>query len=170
MSKPVQFDAVFPIYKVEADCILSKRGDVTLAYEVRLPEIFTLSDNEYEAFHHSLIKAIKVLPNQSIFHKQDWFLSRKHSADFESNELSSMARSSERFFNERTYLDHTCYIMITRKAANRKSSTSVVSNLISRNLVPEETLSPQRMQEFLEGAGQFERILADSGFVNTFQW
>lgn len=165
MGQAIALDKVFPIYKVESDCILSKQGDVTIAYEGTLPEIFTLSDQEYEAFHQILVKAIKVLPNQTIFHKQDWFLSRRHQPDFESRELSFLSGSSERFFNERPYLDHKCYIMLTRKAANRKASSSVFSNLIRRSIVPEGTLSPQRMQEFLDSCGQFERILKDSGFL-----
>ncbi|MDZ7650301.1 MAG: TraG family conjugative transposon ATPase [Cytophagales bacterium] len=166
MPESIAFEKVFPIYKVEQDCILSKQGDVTLAYEATLPEIFTLSDQEYEAFHQILVKAIKVLPNNSVFHKQDWFLARKHVAEFESTDSSFLSRASERFFNERPYLDHQCYIMITRKPQNRKPSSSVFSNLIRRSIVPEETLNPQRMQEFLDGAGQFERILKDSGFVS----
>jgi len=169
MAQPIDLCKVFPIYKVESDCILSKQGDVTLAYKATLPEIFTLSDQEYEAFHQVLVKAIKVLPAFSIFHKQDWFFSKKQQADFEGKddkELSFLSRSSERFFNERPYLDHTCYIFLTRKPANRKPSSSVFSNLIRRTLVPEETLNVQRMQEFLDSAGQFERILQDSGFVS----
>ena len=165
MALPVPFEKVFPIWKVENDCVLSKQGDVTMAYEATLPEIFTLSDQEYEAFHQILVKSIKVLPNQTVFHKQDWFLARKHKPDFESGELSFLSRSSERFFNERPYLDHKCYIMLTRKAANRKPASSIFSNLIRASLVPEGTLNAQRMQEFFDGAGQFERILKDSGFV-----
>jgi conjugation system TraG family ATPase len=165
MAQEIEFHKVFPIYKVEHDCILSKQGDVTLAFEATLPEIFTLSDQEYEAFHQVLVKAIKVLPNNTVFHKQDWFLSRKHQPEFEGKENSFLSRSSEQFFNERPYLDHKCYIMLTRKPANRKPSNSVFSNLIRRSIVPEGPLNPQRMQEFLDGAGQFERILKDSGFV-----
>ncbi|MCA4896315.1 MAG: TraG family conjugative transposon ATPase [Cytophagales bacterium] len=164
MAQPISLSKVFPIYKVEHDCILSKQGDVTLAYEAILPEIFTMSDQEYEGFHQILIKAIKVLPANSVFHKQDWFISKKHSADFEKHE-SFLSRSSERFFNERPYLDHKCYVMLSRKSAGRKPSSSVFSNLIRTTLVPEETLNPQRMQEFLDSAGQFERILSDSGYV-----
>jgi len=172
MAQEIAFHKIFPIYKVEHDCILSKQGDVTLAFEATLPEIFTLSDQEYEAFHQVLVKAIKVLPNQTVFHKQDWFFSTQYKASFErqleagdAQPQSFLTRSSERFFNERPYLDHTCYIMLTRKPANRKPSSSVFSNLIRRSMVPEGPLNPQRMQEFLDGAGQFERILKDSGFV-----
>lgn len=165
MAQPISLAKVFPIYKVENDCILSKQGDVTLAFEATLPEIFTLSDQEYEAFHQILIKAIKVLPNNSVFHKQDWFFLKKQSPDFESTDQSFLSRSSERFFNERQYLDHQCQIFLTRKPANRKPSSSIFSTLIRKTLVPEETLNPQRMQEFLDSAGQFERILQDSGFI-----
>ncbi|MBS1977847.1 MAG: TraG family conjugative transposon ATPase [Bacteroidetes bacterium] len=165
MSQPIPLSKVFPIYKVENDCILSKQGDVTLAYEVTLPEIFTLSDQEYEAFHQVLIKAIKVLPAYSIFHKQDWFFSKGHHTDFEGKDTSFLSRASERFFSERPYLDHRSQIFLTRKPANRKPSSSVFSNLIRKTIVPEETLNPQRMQEFLDSAGQFERILQDSGFA-----
>lgn len=165
MSQAIPFFQTFPVYKIEHDCILSKQGDVTLAYEATLPEIFTLSDQEYEAFHHILIKAIKVLPKNLVFHKQDWFFSKKHIADFENTDLSFLSRSSERFFNERQYLDHKCYIMLTQKPADRKASNSMFSNLIRSSIVPDEPINPQRIQEFLDCAGQFERILNDSGFV-----
>ena len=165
MSQTIPLLQNFPIYKIEHDCILSKQGDVSLAFEAILPEIFTLSDQDYEAFHQILIKAIKVLPKNSVFHKQDWFFSQSHKADFENSDLSFLTRSSERFFNERPYLDHSCYIVLTQKTNDRKSSSSMFSNLIRASVVPEETIHPARIQEFLDSAGQFERILQDSGFV-----
>ncbi len=165
MAQPISLSKAFPVYKVEQDCILSKQGDITVAFEATLPEIFTLSDQEYEAFHQILIKAIKVLPAGAIFHKQDWFFAKNHAADFEGTDLSFLSRASERFFNERSFLDHRCYIMLTRKPLKRKPSSSVFSNLIRRTLVPEDTLNPQRVQEFLDSVGQFERILHDSGYI-----
>ncbi len=165
MSKVTPLIQVFPIYKVEYNCILSKQGDITLAFEVQLPEIFTLSDQEYEAYHQTLIKAIKVLPVNSIFHKQDWFLSKSFDGVFDDKVLSFLSNSSERFFNERPYLDHTCFIMLTRKPADQKQASSISASLASGHVVPEETVNPQLLQEFLDSAGQFERILQDSGFV-----
>src|SRR5258706_12422850 len=106
---------IFPIMGVEQDCILSKQGDITIAYEVQLPELFTLSDNDYEALHQVLLKAIRLLPAHSVFHKQDWFTEAKYQADFSKVDRSFLTQSSERFFHERPYLDHRCYIMITKK-------------------------------------------------------
>jgi len=156
---------VLPIQGVEHNCILSKMGDVTVVYECILPEIFTLSDQEYEAFHQAWIKAIKILPKQLVFHKQDWFIDSKYHPDFSKTDTSFLSRSSERFFNERPFLDHTCYILLTKKPVNRKASSSLFSTLLRSSIVPEETLKPQLLQDFLDGCGQFKRILEDSGFV-----
>ncbi|WP_347053525.1 TraG family conjugative transposon ATPase [Flavobacterium olei] len=160
-----RMEDLLPIMAVEHDCILSKQGDVTIVFKAELPEIFTLSDQEYEAFHQSWIKAIKVLPKFCVFHKQDWFLERSHKADFTSDDSSFLTRSSERFFNERPFLDHSCYIMLTKKPQGRKNSSSLFSNLLRRSIVPEETLKAQLLQDFIDCTGQFKRILEDSGFV-----
>ena len=73
---------ILPIMAVEHDCILSKQGDISIAYQAELPEIFTLSDNDYEVIHQSLVKAVKVLPRHSIFHKQDWFTQATYKPNF----------------------------------------------------------------------------------------
>ena len=160
-----KLDELLPILGIEQDCILSKQGDVTIGFEVELPEIFSLSNEEYESFHQSWIKAVKGLPRQSVFHKQDWFIDAKYQADFLDRDHSFLSRSSERFFNERPYLDHRCYVYLTQKPAGRKLSTSLFSNLLRTTLVPEEALSVHAHAAFQGHAGQFRQILEDSGFV-----
>lgn len=162
-------EGILPILDVEHNCILSKQGDVTIVFKVELPEIFTMSDQEYEAFHQSWIKAVKILPKFCVFHKQDWFLEKGYKADFTNDDTSFLSRSSERFFNERPFLDHSCYIMLTKKPAGRKNSSSLFSTLIRNSPVPEETLKTQLLQDFLDSTGQFKRILEDSGFVKLTQ-
>ena len=166
MGTAIDIEKMMPIYKVENDCLLSVRGDITLVYELSLPEIFTLSNEEYEAYHQAWIKAIKILPKHTVFHKQDWFNADKVRADFEQDDISFLSRSSERFFNERPFLNHKCYVMLTRKPVGRKPASSVYSNLLRRSMVPEITINALLFQEFLDSAGQFERILTDSGFVS----
>ncbi len=63
----------FPLLSVENGCIVSKDADLTVAFEVELPELFTLTAAEYEAVHSSWVKAVKVLPDFSVVCKQDWF-------------------------------------------------------------------------------------------------
>jgi len=156
---------ILPIMDVEHDCILSKQGDITVVFKAELPEIFTLADQEYEAFHQIWVKAIKILPKFSIFHKQDWFIQSSHLPNFTGDDTSFLTRSSERFFNERPFLDHSCYILLTKKPENRKTSSSVFSNLIRSSFIPEQSMKDSLLQDFIDSTGQFKRILEDSGFV-----
>lgn len=41
----------FPILAVENNCIVSKDADITVAFEVELPELYTVTAAEYEAIH-----------------------------------------------------------------------------------------------------------------------
>ncbi|SJZ68278.1 Bacteroides conjugation system ATPase, TraG family [Chitinophaga eiseniae] len=160
-------EEMLPIMAVEHDCILAKNGDVTVAFQVQLPEVFTLSAGEYEALHQTFIKAIKALPKYSVFHKQDWFVNRRYKGDFEKDGDSFLSRSSSRFFNERPFLDHTCYIMLTKKLESRKPSTSLFSSLCRRSIVPGELLQGNALRDFMDAAGQFKSILEGSGFIKV---
>lgn len=162
----VEAKNILPIYKVENNCILSVQGDITIAFQVQLPEIFTLSDRDYEAYHQTWVKAIKVLPGHSVFHKQDWFVEGSYKANFEQSSGSFLSRSSEKFFNERECLSHRCYVFLTKKPKERKLSSSAYSNILRKSIVPAQTISPILYRDFLDCAGQFERILKDSGFIS----
>ncbi|MDB5232009.1 MAG: conjugation system ATPase, TraG family [Chitinophagaceae bacterium] len=155
---------ILPIYSVENDAILSKMGDITIGYKVLLPEIFTLSGDEYEALHHAWVKAIRLLPCSTVICKQDWFTEQKYQAKF-SAEQSFLSRSSERYFNERPYLHHECYLLLTKKPKGRKITTSIFSSLLRSSIVPVETLDNHFLSEYNSVASQFIQVLSDSGFM-----
>ncbi len=155
---------ILPIYAVEQDFILSKMGDITIGFSCVLPEIFTMSSDEFEAFHQGWVKAIKVLPVGCVLYKQDWFMEEKHQADY-SSDKSFLLRSSERYFNERQYLDHTCYLFLTKRPKDRVQPISIFSTLLRDHIVPEETLDQKFFEEFNSVVGQFEKIITDTGFI-----
>jgi len=160
----VDIEKILPVYKVENHSVMSANGDITIAYELTLPEIFTLSGQEYEAFHWAWIKAIKVMPKHSVVHKQDWFTKTKYKRDPQAAK-SFLSSSSEWFFHDRPYLGHQCYVFLTKKAEDRKAASSGYSGIMRKSIVPRQTLSKRFFYDFLDKAGQFERILSDSGFV-----
>lgn len=161
-------DEILPVLDIEHDLILSKEGDVTIVFNVELPEIFTLSDAQYEAFHQTWVKAIKVLPFKTVLQKQDWFLSK--TTRFTAKEDNSfLSQSSDIFFSGRPYLAHQCFLMLTKSADERRLSNSLVSNLVKPTIVPKQTISKVAIDEFLDSCGQFRRILEDSGFTRLRQ-
>jgi conjugation system TraG family ATPase len=162
----LEVEKIFPLFKVEQQAIVSMHGDITVGFEVTLPEIFSLSDADYENLHHAWVRAIRLLPYSTVFHKQDWFTTGAFRADFQHPDAELLTRSSERFFNERPRLDHRCYIYLTKKPSGRKPSSSGYANLLRRSIVPPQMLDTSFYQDFLSYAGQFVRVLTDSGLVS----
>ena len=78
--KAATLESKFPLLSVEEGCIISKDADITVAYRVELPELFTLTQAEYEAVHSAWAKAVKVLPAYSIVHKQDFFIEERNTS------------------------------------------------------------------------------------------
>ena len=58
--KATTLESKLPLLAVEHGCIISKDADITVAFEVSLPELFTVTSAEYEAMHGAWCKAIKV--------------------------------------------------------------------------------------------------------------
>ena len=44
-------ESKFHVMAVEHGCIVSKDADITVAFRVTLPEVFSVSTAEYEAMH-----------------------------------------------------------------------------------------------------------------------
>ena len=165
--KTSTLESKFPLLRVENNCIVSKFADITAAYRVTLPELFTLTGEEYEALHGAWLKALKVLPDYTVVHKQDFFIEERYAAPEEGSERSFLARSYERHFNERPYLRHTCYLFVTKTTPERMRQTSASSVLCRGFIVPREMRDTDAVTRFLEAAEQMERILNDSGLVRV---
>ena len=163
--KAATLESKFPLLAVENGCIVSKEADVTVAFRVELPELFTVTSAEYEAIHSAWHKAIKVLPDYSIVHKQDFFIEEKYEPDTEKEDLSFLSRSFELHFNERPYMNHTCYLFLTKTTKTRSRQQSNFNTLCRGRLVPKEIEDKESVTKFLESVGQFERIMNDSGLV-----
>ena len=155
----------FPLLCVENGCIVSKDADLTVAFEVELPELYTVTSAEYEAIHSSWIKAVKVLPSYSILCKQDWFTKETYRPDFRTDEQSFLSKSYERHFNERPYLNHKCYLYLTKTTKERSRQRSDFNTLCRGFLLPKELTDKDTATKFLEAVEQFERIVNDSGYV-----
>ena len=94
--KAATLESKFPLLSVEHDVIVSKDADITVAFKVELPELFTVTATEYEAIHSAWTKAVKVLPDYSIVHKQDWYIKESYEPDIKREGMSFLSRSFER--------------------------------------------------------------------------
>ncbi len=163
--KATTLESKFPLLSVENDVIVSKDADVTVAFRVELPELYTVTSTEYEAIHSAWVKAMKVLPDYSIVHKQDIFIRESYKPDTDREDISFLSRSFERHFNERPFLNHTCYLFLTKTTKERSRTQSNFNSLCRGFIVPKEIKDKEAMAKFIEAVGQFASIMNESGFI-----
>ena len=167
--KATTLESKFPLLKVEKGCIISKDADLTIAFRVELPELFTVSKSEYEAIHSAFAKAVKVLPDYSVVHRQDWFVEEKYTSDEEAEELSFLRSSNERHFNERPFLNHFSYLFLTKTTKERARQQSSFNALTRGFIIPKEIQDKETVMKFTESVDQFQRIVNDSGLVKIIR-
>ena len=63
--KTVNVEDILPLYLYEDDFLISRNTDITALYEVFLPEIWTMTQNEYEEQMNCWVRAMKSLPDHS---------------------------------------------------------------------------------------------------------
>ena len=165
VTKTATLKNKFPLLAVENNCILSKDADITACFEVRLPELFTVASAEYEAIHSAWHKAIKTLPDFTVIHKQDWYIKENYAPDLVQEDQSFLSKSYQRHFNERPFLNHYCYLFLTKTTKNRMRMQSNFSSLCKGTLISKE-INKETTHRFMEAVAQFERIVNDSGFVS----
>jgi conjugation system TraG family ATPase len=166
-AKTTTLESKFPLLAVENNCILSKDADITACFEVQLPELFTVASAEYEAIHSAWHKAIKTLPDFTVVHKQDWYIKESYAPDMAKEDQSFLAKSYQRHFNERPFLNHYCYLFLTKTTKERMRMQSNFSSLCKGSLIPKEIRDKEAIHRFMEAVAQFERIVNDSGFVKV---
>ena len=165
VSKTTTLENKFPLLAVENNCILSKDADITACFEVRLPELFTVASAEYEAIHSAWHKAIKTLPDFTVIHKQDWYIKENYAPDLAKDDQSFLAKSYQRHFNERPFLNHYCYLFLTKTTKERMRMQSNFSSLCKGSFIPKEIRDNEAIHRFMEAVAQFEGIINDSGLI-----
>lgn len=150
-----------PLLAIENDCIISKQADITVGFKVSLPELFTLTGSEYEKIHGTWVKAIKILPPFTIIHKQDYYTKQSYEASYSNSDdgISFMTRSFQEHFIERPYLDHCCYLFITKTADEKRERKSTTSTLCRGNLIPKAMLDATIVSKFMDIVSQFVSII-----------
>ena len=162
VAKTTTLENKFPLLAVENNCILSKDADITACFEVRLPELFTVASAEYEAIHSAWHKAIKTLPDYTVVHKQDWYIKENYAPDIADDSLSFLGKSYQQHFNERPFLNHYCYLFLTKTTKERMRMQSNFSSLCKGTLIPKEIRDKEVIHRFMEAVAQFERNANDS--------
>jgi len=107
--KKINLSAYHPISDIQDHVVFANNGNVVLCYKGELPEVYSLSESDFEELHGAWFQAFKSLPVGTVIHKQDVYCKVK----FEANQLpntSFLEKATHSYFKGRGYLEHSCYL------------------------------------------------------------
>ncbi len=101
-----------PIIEIQDNVIFANNGNVIVCYQVELPEVYSLSEKDFEDLHSTWFQALKSLPVGCVIHKQDVYLKKAFSSEYLPND-TFLAKATHDHFKGREYIEHTCYLFFT---------------------------------------------------------
>ena len=108
MSK-INLSSTPPIADIRRNMVFAANGNVVLAFETVLPEIYSLSENDFEEIHSAWFQSLKSLPTGTVVHKQDVYLKRNYSAEKLPNH-TFLEKATHSYFKNREHLEHRSYL------------------------------------------------------------
>ncbi len=107
--KKIDFSTYNPIIDIQDNIIFANNGNVVLCYEGILPEIYSLSEKDFEDMHGSWFQALKSLPIGTVVHKQDIYLKKEYNASQLPNN-TFLEKATHKHFKGREHMSHRCFI------------------------------------------------------------
>lgn len=160
-----QFDDIFPLMGLKDGIIISKRGDITLGWELTLPDVFSLLEGDYNELVQSLASAVRILPAWTMVHRQDIYLYEDYVPQEGRNFLQN---SYERHFSGRRFLTHRQYLFLTlssKASALRPVSSSGLYGAKGIAKIP----GRDRIEQLLTKSAEFISVLTGNGKISARQ-
>ncbi|MBR4133723.1 MAG: DUF3875 domain-containing protein [Bacteroidales bacterium] len=161
--RKMDLDTVFPVQSIKDGFIISKRGDITIGWELELPVAYSLTESGYDDILVAFHSAIRILPPWTMVHRQDWFLYDRFVPTYDGRFLHDAYEShfaGRRFLTHRQFL----FLTMTSKAAAIKphSQTAGFGIRFSASLPHGDDL-----ERFDAKAGEFITILTGGGRLSA---
>lgn len=155
----INLSTYHPITDIRGHIIFANNGNVILCYEGTLPEIYSLSEKDFEDIHGTWFQALKSLPIGTVVHKQDVYLKKTYTSERLPN-TTFLEKATHDYFKGRDYMEHRCFLffMLTK---NR-----VLNN--SKYVNPFREISKGIVQQLDDNVKGFIGSVSDSiSFINN---
>ena len=150
-----------PIANIQENIVFAGNGNIALCYEIKLPEIYSLSEKDFEELHTSWFQALKSLPVGCVVHKQDVYQKMKYSSTDLPN-TTFLEKATYQHFKGRDYIKHDCYMFFIY-TKNRSLSTSKFVN-------PFRNILKQIPQQLDDNVHSFIGAVSDSvSYINNIR-
>lgn len=105
----INLNSHHPILDIQNHVVFANNGNVVLCYELALPELYSLSEGDFEELHSIWFQAFKSLPTGTVIHKQDIYQKVGYDAkDLPNNTF--LQKATHAYFKGREYLSHQSHL------------------------------------------------------------
>ncbi|WP_111309622.1 TraG family conjugative transposon ATPase [Confluentibacter sediminis] len=129
--KTINLAAYHPILDIQDHMVFANNGNVVLCYQVDFPEVYSLSESDFEDIHGAWFQGFKSLPTGTIIHKQDIYRKTSYDANDIPNK-SFLEKATYNYFKGREYLEHRSYLFFMlplNKSLNASKFTNPFRNI-----------------------------------------
>ena len=137
--KPIEKS--LPILGFNGDIIISNNIDMGFGLRLFLPELLSCSSEHLYMLHDTFQRAVNLLPENTLLHKQDFFFVEHFNPDKKGKGMkkkNSLDRNYLGHFEKRPYLKHECYVYVSLL------NVGLLKNYLSSSLIFSQK---QKMQE-----------------------
>ncbi len=157
--KKIDFSSYHPIIDIQDNIIFANNGNVVLCYGGHLPEIYSLSEKDFEDIHGAWFQALKSLPVGTVVHKQDIYIKKTYTSEKLPNK-TFLEKATHQHFKGREYMEHRCrlfFVLTKNKALNNPKYVN-----------PFKKTSDKLTQKMDDTVSQFIGAVSDSiSFINN---
>ncbi|MCA0957709.1 TraG family conjugative transposon ATPase [Muricauda ruestringensis] len=159
MSIAMNFYESYPIVDIQQNRVLANNGNIAYAYRVELPEIYSLSESDFEELHGQWVQALKSLPIGTLVHKLDMYQKTCYDAS-QLPSSSFLAKATRNHFEGREHLRHESLIFFIWPKNKTITSTALINPF---------TKASKKLPEILgERAEEFGKAVRDAvGYLNN---
>ncbi len=136
--KKINLASHWPITDIRDNVVFAAIGNVVLCYRLDLPEIYSLSEKDFEDLHATWFQALKSLPVGTVVHKQDIYEKKAFTATSLPNK-TFLEKATRDHFKDREYIAHRSLIFftLTRNKALNNSKYVNPFRKVSKEIVRE---------------------------------
>ncbi|GMN12141.1 TraG family conjugative transposon ATPase [Croceitalea sp. MTPC9] len=142
-----------PTLRVDGNSFLSSNGDVVCGYSLQLPEVFTLSKEDYNQMHEHWFRTLRFLPKYSFVHKMDIFLKERYDGQLLPND-TFIQRTTRDYFNGREHFTHYPFLFIGNRGGTFLKNSSIHNPFKKLPNIDKLLLEFERDNHFLEDASK----------------
>jgi conjugation system TraG family ATPase len=146
--KPIEIS--LPILGFNDDIVISNNLDMGFGLRLHLPELLSCNSEKLYMLHDTFQRAINLLPENTLFHKQDFFFVEHFSSKSEGSSKKAMHSLNQNYlehFQGRSFLNHECYIYISLLNVGLLKNYLSSSLIFSRKQKIQESYLNEKIEE-----------------------